>query len=92
MACHLQLASLQECTRENLEDFPTVAALVARSLAETAAQGSPSPTINIQNIKIVCLAVDTTASNFRGASLVVQYTCGGPNNHTCPTPGSHAYF
>ena len=87
VACYLQLVSSQECMRENLEDFPTVAALVARSLAATLGGGS-SPTINIQDLNIVCLAVDTTASNFRGASLVVQYTCDDPNNITCPTPGN----
>ena len=90
VAYHLQVVSSQECTRENLEDFPTVAALVARSLAATLGGGS-SPTINIQDLNIVCLAVDTTASNFRGASLVVQYnisTCDDPNNITCPTPGN----
>ena len=82
VVCHLQLVVSQECIRESLEDFPTLAAFVSRSLAATAG-GSSLPTINIRTINIVCLAADTVINNFRGASLVVQYSCSD-GNITCP--------
>ncbi len=78
VACLLHLVSSQ-CTRENLEDSTVVEPLLERSLV-AGTQSSP-PDVTIRNYAIVCLSVDNNLDRYRGASLVVEYTCAG----ACPS-------
>ncbi len=77
VACLLHLVSSQ-CIRESLTNV-TVEPLLALSLV-AGTQSSP-PTVDITNYTIVCLAVDNNLDRYRGASLVVEYTCAG----ACPS-------
>ncbi len=82
---YLHLVSSQ-CTREILNDAMVVAPLVARSLV--AGTQSTPPTLIILGHTIVCLSVDNNLLRYRGASLVVMYTCTG----ACPTSSGNTNF
>ncbi len=79
---HLVSSQQNQCTRENLEDPDVVEPLLASSLV-AGTQSSP-PMVDITtNYAIVCLSVDNTLNRYRGASLVVEYTCDGACSGNC---------
>ena len=64
--------------------------LISVSAAETVIAGilttgenSQSPTVDVENFDILCLAQSTERNRYRGVSLLVEYTCTG--NANCPT-------
>ncbi len=75
--CLLHLANSQ-CTLDQLNNG-VVEMLTANSITAT---GAGTVTVTVQDFSIVCLAIGTDFSNFRFASLVVQYSCVGSQ---CPS-------
>ncbi len=75
VTCLHLVNSQNQCTRENLDNAEVVEPLLAGSLV-SGTQSSP-PVVDIVNSTVVCLAVDSTSTTYRFASLVVAYTCAG---------------
>ena len=71
--CLLPLVNSQ-CTPDQFNN-EVVGMLTANSMI-AGSQGS-APTVTVLNFTIVCLSLGTAFSNFRTASVVVQYNCTG---------------
>ena len=78
VACLIHIASSQ-CTEGQFND-DVVGMLLADSMVADG-QGS-APTVTVLDYNIVCLSMGTMFSNFRTASLVVEYNCAGAE---CPS-------
>ena len=78
VTCLLHLTNSQ-CTQDQLNN-DVVGMLLADSMVADG-QGS-APTVTVLDYNIVCLSMGTMFSNFRTASLVVQYNCAGAE---CPS-------